>query len=378
MLLPPVTASMPAATPRELVFVIDTSGSMGGASIEQARAALHFGIDRLTGIDRFNIIEFNSTARAVYAAPTAFSAATLDQAHRFVDGLRANGGTNIASALGVALAGAPAPGYLRQIVFITDGSVGNEAELFRLITERLGDSRLFTVGIGSAPNSHFMRKAAQFGRGTQLHIARADEVATAMGRLFDRLGQVALREIRVDWPFAVEAYPERIPDLYRGEPVIVAARLGSGIAGTIPVTLTGQSGSFSWSEDIAIVPGASAGVASIWARRKIESLQDRRLEGVAEASIRPQVVEVALTHRLLSPYTSLVAVDRTPELTRTAALRREALGNLAPAGSEAGARFAMLAATATDARLLQFVGVLLTGLVLGLLGIWRLTRRLPG
>jgi Ca-activated chloride channel family protein len=223
-----------------------------------------------------------------------------------------------------------------------------------------------------------MRKAAQFGRGTQLHIARADEVATAMGRLFDRLGQVALREIRVDWPFAVEAYPERIPDLYRGEPVIVAARLGSGIAGTIPVTLTGQSGSFSWSEDIAIVPGASAGVASIWARRKIESLQDRRLEGVAEASIRPQVVEVALTHRLLSPYTSLVAVDRTPELTRTAALRREALGNLAPAGSEAGARFAMLAATATDARLLQFVGVLLTGLVLGLLGIWRLTRRLPG
>jgi Ca-activated chloride channel family protein len=118
-------------------------------------------------------------------------------------------------------------------------------------------------------------------------------------------------------------------------------------------------------------PGEAAGVASIWARRKIESLLDQRLEGEDENAIREAVLEVALTHNMLSPYTSLVAVDRTPDMTRNAALRREALGNLPPDDG----RLARFPGTATNAELLQLIGTLLTALCLGLAGIARLQRR---
>jgi Ca-activated chloride channel family protein len=373
--LPPAAIELSEATPREMIFVIDTSGSMGGASISQAKAALAFGLDRLSTIDRFNVIEFNTNVRALRAEPVAVTVDALGEARRFVAGLDANGGTNMAPAIAMALAQPTTPGYLRQVIFITDGSVGNEAGLFRMIRDALGDARLFTVGIGSAPNSHFMRKAAQFGRGSHLHIARADQVESGMRALFDKLEHVALREIELDWPAAIEVYPERVPDLYRGEPVVVAARLGRAAAGALSVEASGLVGRYAWSEAIEIEPGQSAGVASIWARRKIEDLLDRKLEGEPEAAIRAAVLDVALEHGMLSPYTSLVAVDKTPERSRYAALRREALGNMLPAGSDPHAVFGRLPDTATDARLLQLLGTVAACLVLGLVGIWRLTGR---
>jgi Ca-activated chloride channel family protein len=371
MFLPPPTSDLADATPRELIFIIDTSGSMGGTSIQQARAALHWGLDRLTAIDRFNVIAFSDAAYPLFREPVAMTLRNLDEAHRFVNRLDANGGTNMAPALAAALAGPEAQGYLRQIVFITDGSVGNEAGLFQMIRTELGDSRLFTVGIGSAPNSHFMRKAAQFGRGTHLHIARPEEVEPGMRRLFDKIGHVALKQIELDWPASIETYPDRIPDLYRGEPVVVAARLGRQLTETMTIESTGTVGPYAWSQSIDVVPGTSPGVASIWARRKIEALLDRRLEGEPEASIRQDVVRVALAHGLLSPYTSLVAVDKTPEQTRSAALRREALGNLLPAGSDMNALFGRLPDTATDSRLLLSMGGLLTLFAMSLLAFRR-------
>jgi Ca-activated chloride channel family protein len=375
--VPPATAEMPELTPREMIFIIDTSGSMGGTSIEQAKAALHSGLASLRGVDRFNIIAFADEPSALNGAPVLFSVAALEAARGFVDRLRADGGTNMEPALTAAFAGTPPTGYLRQIVFITDGSVGNEAGLFRLISEQLGESRLFTVGIGSAPNTHFMRKAAQFGRGTHLHIARADAVESGMRTLFDKIGHIALRDITIDWPDAVEAYPARIPDLFRGEPVVVAARLARPLTEPLEVVTRGQAGSYEWSQTVSIEPGTAAGAGAIWARRKIEALLDRKLEGESDERVRAAVLEVALAHGTLSPYTSLVAVDREPELTRMAALRREALGNMLPAGSDLDALYSRLPQTATHAKLLQITGVILTALLLGLFGIWRLTRKLP-
>jgi Ca-activated chloride channel homolog len=373
MFMPPAETGLPATTPREVLFVIDTSGSMEGNSLARARTALQSALGRLTPADRFNVIAFDNEARALFEAPVSRGPLALEDARRFVSRLRANGGTNIAAALTTALGQQRTPGFLRQIVFITDGSVGNEPALFEMIRRDLGDARLFTVGIGTAPNTYFMRKAAQFGRGSYLHIARAEEVEPGMDRLFSKLEHIALTDIEIDWPQSVEVYPQRIPDLYRGEPVVVVARAGT-LDRKLSVETSGRITSYPWNERIDIVPGNAGGIASIWARRKIETLLDRRLEGASETTIRSAVVDVALAYGMLSPYTSLVAVDRTPDMTRTARLRREALGRLAPAGS-AGTRFASLPATATRAELYQLIGTLLTAILIGLGGIARLMAR---
>ena len=183
MRLPPATGSA-AIIHRELVFVVDTSGSMGGASIRQAKAALSLALSRLRDGDNFNIIQFNSYTAQLFPYPRPVSPATIQTAQYYVQSLQASGGTEMAPAILAALKDPPDNNMLRQIVFLTDGSVGNENELFRIIQSNLGDNRLFTVGIGSAPNSHFMARAADFGRGTHTYIGRIDEVQENMTELF--------------------------------------------------------------------------------------------------------------------------------------------------------------------------------------------------
>jgi Ca-activated chloride channel family protein len=122
----------------------------------------------------------------------------------------------------------PAPqGYLRQVMFMTDGGVADESRLFGLIKADLRDARLFTVGIGSAPNSFFMRKAAQYGRGTFTYVGSTGDVEGSMRELFEKLEHVALTDVVVDWPDAAELYPPQVPDLYSGEPLVVAAARSS-------------------------------------------------------------------------------------------------------------------------------------------------------
>jgi Ca-activated chloride channel homolog len=316
MVVPPQPTAAEAAAfqrlPREMLLVVDTSGSMQGASIVQAREALEYALGTLGERDRFNVFEFNSTTRALWPDALPATATNVGYARQWVRGLKAAGGTEMAAALTLALDGREAPGYLRQVVFITDGAVGNEEALFRLIAARLGGSRLFTVGIGSAPNGHFMLRAAQFGRGTFTQIGDVREVHEKMARLFAKLEAPVLRDVAIRWPDGtpVETFPARVPDLYLGEPVIVAAAARAPL-GTVVVS--GMRGNQPWS--VALTPSADAAPASVgalWARWKVASLMDEITRGADPAQIRPAVLRLALEHHLVSAYTSLVAVDVTP------------------------------------------------------------------
>ena len=310
MLLPPQQSKPRQSLPRDVQFIIDTSGSMGGTSIEQARQGLLYGLQRLRPQDQFNIIEFNSTLRLLFPQSVAATDDHLRHAQAFVQQLRAGGGTVMAPALAAALT-APAPEqYLKQTVFITDGSVGNEQQLFSAIKTQLGASRLFTVGIGSAPNSYFMRKAAQIGRGTFTHIGKQAEVAEKMAQLFDKIERPIMRDIQLHWPDAVhvESWPRKIPDLYTGEPLLVHARFTEPLPVNTAIAVTGQVNGQPWRQQInlnAPQPNtATLGIAKLWARAKIENLLDQRLLSKDEQSIRSDVLKVALTHQLMSPYTS--------------------------------------------------------------------------
>jgi len=362
MVVPPDAAKdVPISMPRELIFIVDTSGSMHGTSIAQAKKALGQALDGLSANDRFNIIEFNSNTRALYHQSVTADAANISHARKFVRGLEANGGTEMRPALRLALDSASTEEYLRQIVFITDGSVGNEEELYAMIEARLGNARLFTVGIGSAPNSWFMRKAAELGRGSFVVISALHEVGEKMDRLFDKLGHPQVTNIQVSWPggTVMEAYPEVVPDLYLGEPVTVRARAAVPFQPGAAVRVTGDSTAGAWAHDLPLEGDAEhPGIGALWARAKIATLHDDERRGADSVTTRKAVIDTAITHHLVSKYTSLVAVDKTPVRPAGDPLASEQVPNLLPYGQSMNAIFGF-PATATNAAVLQRRGLLL-------------------
>lgn len=366
MLMPPVATAAPAAhLPREVIYVIDTSGSMHGDSMVQARAALKLALQRLTPEDSFNVIQFNHRTSALFAAAVTATPDNLRRAIRYVDGLVADGGTEMMPALQRALKRQAEAGVLRQIIFLTDGSVGNEQALFELIQRQLGDSRLFTVGIGSAPNSFFMTRVAQFGRGSFTYIGKVTEVGEKMAALFAKLETPRLTDIEIHWPqdWDVEMWPARIPDLYQGEPVLVALKMPQS---HVQLRLTGSAAGRPWQQQVTLRGGDSrSGVHQLWARRKIAELMDGRSRGVAEAEVRQAVLAVALPHQLVSRYTSLVAVDKTPARPVDQTLKRQAVPTNLPQGWSAAKVFGQLpqTATASEWHLLFGMVMLLVGLL---------------
>jgi Ca-activated chloride channel family protein len=386
MVLPPAAQDTGVEIPREVIFVIDTSGSMGGVAIDQAKLSVSKALQRLQSDDYFNVIEFNSTHRKLYQRPMRATRHYVQRAQEFVRQLQASGGTEMMPALREALRRPVSESWddamdeerLRQIVFITDGAVGNEAALYGEIASRLGDSRLFTVGIGSAPNSWFMRKAADIGRGTHTHIGTTQEVGEKMDRLLSQLQQPALIDIAVSWQNSVESWPEFVPDLYAQEPVILAVRF-SDVPPKGELVVTGTRAGQPWKQVISL-PGSYAGasedngttkhtdtsqhegVASLWARRKIEGLLDQKVLGADPDAIKAAVLDVALTHQLLSPYTSFVAIEEIVARADASGLHRAAVPNSPPHGQAAQVFAYPRTATTGPARF--YLGLLLLFVVL--------------
>lgn len=354
MLLPPAQLADPL--PRELILVVNTSGSMEGGSLQQAKAALDLALQSLGPGDRFNVIQFNSTVEPLFDDAVAATPGDVRLAREWVAKLRADGGTEMGIALERALADHAPAGYVRQVVFATDGAVDDANGLYATIERGLGDSRLFTIGIGSAPNAHFIERAATQGRGSSIVVRRLDEVGERMRELFARLDSPALRDLSLAWPGAAEGYPRQLPDLYAGEPLLAVARLDD-LRGTLQAS--GASRDAPWRTTLPLANATPAGgIARLWAQRKADDLQ-RRLERGTDAdaeATRAAIVQLALEHHIVTPYTSLVAVERTPAAPADAEVKSVRIANGLPEGSVA------FAATATPATLEALLGLLLLAL----------------
>ncbi len=326
---------------RDLVFVIDTSGSMAGESIRQARQALLRGLDTLGPDDHFNVIQFNSQTHALFMESVPASANNIARARRYVQDLNANGGTEMASALDTALddrrsGDEEVSARVRQVVFVTDGSVGNEAALFRKISDKLGSSRLFTVGIGSAPNMHFMREAARYGRGTYTAISDLSEVARPLDELFGKMQSLVLTDIAVSWPgqtAKTEAFPGRIGDLFRGEPMVQVVR---GLPGEGELNVSGRLPDGSqWQQSLRLDQAAKGkGLHRHWAKQKINSLMDSGLTGQVDDDSQAEVTRLGLKHQLMTKFTSFLAQEKTPSRPTEETLATDSVPTLLPAGSQ--------------------------------------------
>jgi Ca-activated chloride channel family protein len=367
MMLPPERETGEVLS-REVIYVIDTSGSMSGTSIVQARAALELALANLKPGDRFNIIQFNSFTEALFRFPQPVTHHSLRQARNYVRGLEAQGGTEMLPALQAALNQSSEQSAVRQVIFLTDGSIGNEDELFRVIQQQLGNSRLFTIGIGSAPNSHFMSRAASFGRGTYTYIGKVEEVQEKMQMLFNKLQHPVLTNLQIHWgdPSTIETWPQRIPDLYLGEPLLLTAK-----AASLPETLniSGMVSGKTWNSSMTLRGGMEqTGISVLWARKKIAALMDQLNSPAEQDEIRRMIINTALAHHLVSKFTSLVAIDVTPARVKEELLKSHSMPVNLPAGWEYEKVFGLLPQTATDAQLYLLRGILflLAGLLIAI------------
>jgi Ca-activated chloride channel family protein len=333
---PPLGDAERQAPPREMVFVIDNSGSMGGTSIAQAKASLLSALDRLKSNDRFNVIRFDHTMEAVFADTVAGESANITRAKAFVSALQANGGTEMVPPMKAALTDRRGKDsqYLRQVVFLTDGEIGNEQELFDTIAAMRGRSRVFMVGIGSAPNSFLMTRAAEIGRGTYTHIGSVDQVEERMRELIEKLERPIVTGLTASYTGgAIDATPSVLPDLYRGEPIIISAKLAASDGA---LEIRGTIGDRPWTITLPIAKAAEAvGLSKLWARRKITDAEMAHRLGQASAEESDKrILALALEHHIVSRLTSLVAVDVTPSRPEGARLTRAQLPLNLPAGWE--------------------------------------------
>lgn len=353
MLIPP-TENSNSKLARDIIFIIDTSGSMQGPSINQAKESLAMALQQLSNVDRFNVIEFNSKFRQLFNSVSPATQDNVQRALNWVHRLQANGGTEMHSALKGAFKNMPDSERLQQIVFITDGAVGNEKALLQLIHQELDDTRLFTVGIGSAPNSYFMRKAAEFGRGSFSHIGNLSEVTETMTALFLKLNSAVSTQIDIDWQQDAEQYPSRVGELYRDEALLVTVKTKK-----IPqrVNISGELNQRTWQQSIVNNKSANhKGVGSLWARHKIESLEDQHIAGLStQEQNRKNILDVALRHKLISRFTSFVAVENVIARNKNQAVKHSSIANQVAKGQSVSP--VMLPNTATTGEIAWWFGL---------------------
>ena len=347
---PPAAPAIGQVPPREMVFVIDNSGSMAGASIEAAKASILYALGTLRPEDTFNIIRFDDTMTELFGHSVPASAEQLALAHHYVETLDAGGGTEMLPALKAALVdGSPGRTGVRQVVFLTDGDLSNEGEMMAEIAAHGGRSRVFMIGIGSAPNQFLMHRMAEAGRGTYTNVAVREDVASKMTALLDRLKAPAVHDLAVAVDGApLELTPARLPDLYAGEPLTL---LGKGDRLEGHRTVTGMIGDKPWRQTVDVAGAAdSPAIARLWAGARVADAEAQHSAGqLDDAQTDALIAKLGMDYGIVTRQTSLLAEDVTPVRPSGAALSREELPLLLPNGWDFDKLLGRVPAAATDA-----------------------------
>ncbi|MBN2505775.1 MAG: VWA domain-containing protein [Verrucomicrobia bacterium] len=312
MLYPPRELVRLDRQPLEVVFVLDCSGSMRGRPLDQAKLAIERGLRQLRPDDTFQLIRFSNDASAFGPEPVPASPEHIRRALHYLAALKSEGGTMMLQGIEAALTFPHDWARLRFVCFLTDGYIGNEAQILAAIEQHLGASRIFSFGIGSSVNRYLIEHMAKVGRGAVAYLGPHDSAAHVMDTFMARIQHPTMTDLKLDWNGwrVTDVYPQRLPDLFVGRPVILTGRFEG--APDAEIRITGHAGAqpVQVSLHAPAVQSAAAHPAlpHVWARMKIADLYDqwafRPDPGVAEA-----IRKVALEYGLMSAYTAFVAVD---------------------------------------------------------------------
>lgn len=317
VLRPPKRVRSEQIVPREIMFVIDSSGSMNGFPIEMAKEAMRLCIEKLHANDTLNLMSYHVNVATCFDKPVLATPENRNKALQFLADLQGFGGTEMKPAIEAALAGQDDPQRLRIVCFMSDGYVGNDMEILDAIRRQVGSARMFAFGIGTSVNRFLLDGMARLGRGEVEYVLSEEQATGAAQRFHDRLASPLLTNIKLDFgnlPIE-ELYPQRVPDLFSTKPVVIKGRYKQGAAGTI--TLQGRAGQQPFQREIPVrLPDSQPqdeALAPLWARAKVEHLMDQDLAGVQlgqpKPAVKEEIVGLGMRYQLLTQFTSFVAVE---------------------------------------------------------------------
>jgi Ca-activated chloride channel family protein len=306
---PQVTPSDDQIVPRELIFVVDNSCSMSGQPMDMAKDAMRTALQGMLPGDSFQVIRFSEEASALSSRPLLATPENIQKGMAYVDGMQGMGGTHMLAGIEASLDYPQDPERQRIVCFMTDGYIGNEQQIIGAITNKLGPTRLFSMGIGSSVNRYLLDEMSEAGGGTVSYVLPTQEPADSVKAFYSTIARPVLTEVTVDFGEDVRVYgryPQRLPDLYVGHPLQIVGRFDGNMG---PITVRGKMGNKLYEEvlDIVAVDDGSA-IASAWARQKVTSLEREQLYGEIDV-VQAEILDVALNYRLLTQYTSFVAVE---------------------------------------------------------------------
>lgn len=314
VLAPPASLSEVPSTPREMVFVLDCSGSMEGEPLAKAKSALKGCLQRLGPGDTFQIVRFSDSASAMGPAPIPAAEENVHRALRHVDGLKSEGGTNMIEGIKAALDFPHDEGRFRIVAFLTDGYIGNDREIIGEVKKRLGSARIFSFGVGTSVNRYLLEGLARVGRGAVAYVSPDEPDIRLVDDFYRRVEHPAMTDIHVDWGglSATDVYPSSLPDLFVGRPVILTGRFAvKGGKATVRVEgkIAGRMQTIPLALDLDAPGLRHPALACLWARSKIAELYDQMTWSYEAPLIQTRIKDVALQYGLLSDFTSFVAVD---------------------------------------------------------------------
>jgi Ca-activated chloride channel family protein len=321
ILQPPERVTARDVMPKELIFVLDTSGSMTGFPIEKAKETMKLALDGLYPQDTFNLITFAGDTSILFPEPVPATVENLRKAQAFIGSREGGGGTEMMKAIRAALDPSDAKDYVRIVCFMTDGYVGNDMEIISEVQQH-PNARVFAFGIGSSVNRFLLDKMAEHGRGEVDYVGLGDDGSAAAKRFHERVRNPVLTDISIDWSGlpVTEVYPKRLPDLFSAKPVIVSGRYTAGARGTIKLKGLVSGGEFVRDIQIELPENQPRhdALATLWARTRIDDLMSQDYKGVQSGNssedTREAITQLGLSFRLMTQFTSFVAVE---EMTLT-------------------------------------------------------------
>ena len=316
ILQPPARVAAEDVTPKELVFVLDTSGSMWGYPLETGKELVSRALDELYPGDTFNIITFSGDTHILFPEPVYPTAENIRKAKELLSTRTGGGGTEMMKAIRAALDPSDEQDHLRVVCFVTDGFVGNDMEIIGEI-QKHSNARVFSFGIGNSVNRFLIEGMAKAGRGDSEIVSLNDKADAAAHRLYERLRSPLLTDVSIDWNGlpVTDVYPKRLPDLFSGKPLIITGRYTAAMKGTIH--LRGNQAGEKIDREIPVTFSSETAnqnlLASFWARRKIDDLMSADWSGLQSGTTKPEmqqeITQLGLDYRLMTQFTSFVAVE---------------------------------------------------------------------